>query len=129
MNRVILTGNMTRDPEVRMVGEHTCANFTLAVQRRFRAADGNRETDFINCVAWRQPGEFIARYCTKGDRIGVVGTMQTRSYEAKDGSGKRYITEVVCDEVESYAEKRGAAPKPARTRLDDLPEAPDDLPF
>ena len=100
MNKVILVGNLTRDPEMRTVGSGvSCCTFTVAVQRRFANAQGVREADFINCVAWRQTAEFIAKYFTKGRRIGVAGTLQTRTYDANDGT-KRYVTEVVVDEAE-----------------------------
>ena len=100
MNKVILVGNLTRDPEYRTTpnGASVC-NFSIAVQRRFANQQGVREADFINCVAWRQTADFVHRYFTKGKRIGVVGSLQTRTYDAQDGS-KRYVTEVVCDECE-----------------------------
>jgi len=100
MNKVILVGNLTRDPEHRTTpsGASVCT-FTVAVQRRFANQQGVREADFSNCVAWRQTADFVHRYFTKGKRIGVVGSLQTRTYDAQDGS-KRYVTEVVCDECE-----------------------------
>ena len=100
MNKVVLVGNLTRDPELRTVGSGvSVCTFTVAVQRRFANAQGVREADFINCVAWRQTGEFVAKYFTKGRRIGLVGSIQTRTYDANDGT-KRYVTEVVVDEAE-----------------------------
>lgn len=100
MNKVILVGNLTRDPEYRTTpGGATVCNFSIAVQRRFANQQGVREADFINCVAWRQQADFVHRFFTKGRRIGVVGSLQTRTYDAQDGS-KRYVTEVVCDECE-----------------------------
>lgn len=100
MNKVILVGNLTRDPEYRTTpnGASVC-NFSIAVQRRFANQQGVREADFINCVAWRQQADFVHRFFTKGRRIGIVGSLQTRTYDAQDGS-KRYVTEVVCDECE-----------------------------
>ena len=100
MNKVILVGNLTRDPEYRTTPSGaTVCNFSIAVQRRFANQQGVREADFINCVAWRQQADFVHRFFTKGRRIGVVGSLQTRTYDAQDGS-KRYVTEVVCDECE-----------------------------
>ena len=100
MNKAILVGNLTRDPETRTTPSGvSCTTFTVACQRRFANQQGVREADFINCVAWRQTADFVARYFTKGSRIGVEGTIQTRSYDAQDGS-KRYVTEVVVDNVE-----------------------------
>ncbi len=97
MNKVILVGNLTRDPEYRTTpsGAAVC-NFSIAVQRRFANQQGVREADFINCVAWRQQADFVHRFFTKGRKIGVVGSIQTRTYDAQDGS-TRYVTEVVCD--------------------------------
>ena len=90
MNKVILVGNLTRDPEYRTTpsGAAVC-NFSIAVQRRFANQQGVREADFINCVAWRQQADFVHRFFTKGRKIGVVGSIQTRTYEAQDGS-KQY---------------------------------------
>jgi single-strand DNA-binding protein len=100
MNKAILVGNLTRDPEVRNTPSGvSCTTFTVACQRRFANQQGVREADFINCVAWRQTADFVARYFTKGSRIAVEGTIQTRSYDAQDGS-KRYVTEIVVDNVE-----------------------------
>ena len=87
MNAVILVGNLARDPELRTTqsGVALC-NLTIAVNRRFANADGQREADFINCVAWRQTAEFIHKYFQKGQKIVLRGSLQTRSYDAQDGS-------------------------------------------
>ena len=107
MNKAILVGNLTRDPETRTTPSGvSCTTFTVACQRRFANQQGVREADFINCVAWRQTADFVARYFTKGSRIGVEGTIQTRSYDAQDGT-KRYVTEVVADEVEFLGSPQG----------------------
>ena len=99
MNKAILVGRMTRDAELRTTGSGTSVcSFTLAVNRRFKNAEGNYDADFINCVAWRAQAEFISRQFKKGDMFGIVGSMQTRTYEKDDGS-KTYITEVVVEEV------------------------------
>ena len=98
MNKAILVGRLTRDPETRHLGGHEVANFTVAVDRRFKNSKGERETDFINCTAWRKTAEVVTQYFQKGNKIGVVGTIQTRSWEDKDGS-RRFATEVVVDEV------------------------------
>ncbi len=100
MNKVILVGNLTKDPDYRTTPSGaTVCNFRVAVQRRFANQQGVREADFIDCVAWRQQADFVHRFFTKGRKIGVVGTLQTRTYDAQDGT-KRYVTEVVCDECE-----------------------------
>ena len=88
MNKVYLIGNLTRDPEMRSTstGIPVC-NFSIAVNRRFRNAQtGQQETDFFNIVAWRQLAELCSRYLAKGRKVAVVGSIQTRSYEAQDGS-------------------------------------------
>lgn len=100
MNKVILVGRITADPEIKLTTNQTqFCNFTIAVERRFKDANGNRQTDFINCVAWKNTAVFIQKYFHKGNRIGVVGSIQTRSYEDQNGQ-KRFITEVVVDEAE-----------------------------
>lgn len=98
MNIAILLGRLTRDPELRTTQSGlSVATFTIAIDRKFKNADGTRTADFISCVAWRQTAEFIAQYFHKGSMIAVEGTIQTRNYEAQDGSGKRYVTEVIVD--------------------------------
>lgn len=88
----------------------SCATFTVACNRRFVNQQGVREADFINCVAWRSTADFIGRYMTKGTKVAVDGTIQTRSYDAQDGT-KRYVTEVVVDNIE-FAGSRGEASRP-----------------
>ena len=134
MNRAILIGNLTRDPELRTTQSGIpIATFTLAVQRRFANAEGKREADFIPVVAWRQLGELCGRYLSKGRKAAVSGSIQVRSYDAQDGT-KRYVTEIIADEVEFLSSAQtGSAPPPP----DAPPEAPqpfqevedDDLPF
>lgn len=100
MNKVILIGRLTKDPELSTTqSDVKRAAFTVAVDRRFTDKDGNRQADFISCTAWRQTAEFIAKYFTKGKKIGIVGSLQSRSYDAQDGT-KRYVTEVNVDEAE-----------------------------
>ena len=101
MNKVILTGRFTKDPDVRYSnGEKTTAvaRFTLAVDRRFKG-DGNPTADFINCVAFGKSGEFIERYFRKGMRANICGRIQTSSYTNKDGN-KVYTTDVLVEEIE-----------------------------
>lgn len=100
MNRVILIGNLARDPEITTTTNGvSVANFAIAVQRRYTNAEGEREADFINVVVWRALAENVHKYLKKGSKAAVSGALQVRSYEAADGS-KRYVTEVVADEVE-----------------------------
>nr|WP_125154212.1 single-stranded DNA-binding protein [Clostridium rectalis] len=100
MNRVVLIGRLTKDPELRFTpGNGTAvATLTLAVDRRF-SKDGNKEADFIPIVVWGKQAESTANYMSKGRLMGVSGRIQTRNYEAKDGT-RRYVTEVVADEVQ-----------------------------
>lgn len=100
MNRVILVGNLAADPESRTTqsGIAQCT-LRIAVQRRFANQQGVREADFFTVICWRQTAEFCSRYLSKGRKIAVEGSLQTRSYDAQDGS-KRYVTEIVADDVE-----------------------------
>lgn len=98
-NRIILIGRLTRDPELRYVPSGApVASFTLAVDRPFRDQQGNRETDFIDIVAWRKLAEQVSQYMTKGRMVAVEGRLQIRSYETQDGQ-KRKVSEVVADGV------------------------------
>lgn len=99
MNKAILIGYMANDPESRTTnsGINTCT-FRLAVQRRFADKDGNRASDFLPIVCWRQTAEFATKYLGKGRKVAVEGSIQTRSYDAQDGS-KRYVTEIIADNV------------------------------
>lgn len=100
MNKVELVGRLTKDPESKLTSNQTLyCNFTVAVDRRFKDANGERQADFINCVAWRQTADFVKKYFKKGNRIGVCGSIQTRNYE-DDSGAKHYITEVLVDEAE-----------------------------
>lgn len=99
MNKAILIGRLTKDPEMRTTTSGlTVTSFTVAVSRPFAEANGERGTDFLNCVVWRKQAENVAKYCQKGTQVAVEGRIQTRSYDAQDGS-KRYVTEIVCDNV------------------------------
>lgn len=109
MNKAILMGRLTRDPELRTTSnDNKVCNFTLAVDRRFKNAQGERETDFINVVAWRQQAEFASRYFNKGARMLVVGSIQVRSWEEESGN-RRYMTEVIADEIYFTESKRDSA--------------------
>ena len=100
MNKVILMGRLTKDPEVKQTPSNIAVcSFTVACDRRFKTQNGERQTDFISCVAWRQQATLLGNYFHKGSRIAVVGTLQSRSYDDQNGQ-KRYVTEVVVDEVE-----------------------------
>jgi len=109
MNKVILVGNLTADPELtRTPNDVAVCRFTLAIQRRFANQNGERQADFIPIVVWRQAAENCGKYLKKGSRAGVSGSIQTRSYDAQDGT-KRYVTEVIADEVEFLSTPRDSS--------------------
>lgn len=100
MNKCIFIGNLTRDPEIATTanGVNRCT-FAIAVNRRYTNSNGEREADFINVIAWRGLGDNCGKYLKKGSKIAVVGEMQNRSYDDKDGN-RRYTTEIVAEDVE-----------------------------
>lgn len=142
MNKVVLMGRLTKDPEVRYsTGENATAiaRFTVAVNRRFKNAEGNYDADFINCVAFSKSAEFIEKYFAKGSMIALSGRIQTGSYTNKDGV-KVYTTDVVVEDTEFAGGKNeggssGSSKSNTRTgsRNDDFMNIPDDeseeLPF
>ena len=106
MNAWVGIGRLVRDPEVRYTqGGKAYASFTLAIDRR-KNSDGNQQADFISCVAWEKTAEVISQYVSKGQKIAVEGRIQTRSYDANDGT-KRYVTEVVVQSMEFCDSKGG----------------------
>lgn len=125
MNKVILMGRLTRDPEVRYTTNNNTlvASFSLAVNRRFARQGEERQADFINVVAWDKTGEFCSKYFKKGQQVGVVGRIQTRNYDDKDGK-KVYVTEVVAEEAYFADSKREAEANPFAT-----PNTAIDAPF
>ena len=99
LNRITIMGRLTADPELRYTANETpVATFTVACERDTKNRDGSRETDFINCTAWRQTGEFVNQYFGKGQLVCVTGRLQIRSYTDRAGN-KRTVSEVVCDSV------------------------------
>lgn len=137
MNKAILVGRLTKDIEARTTQNGTvCAQFTVAVDRRFKDSNGQRQADFINCVAWRQTAQFIAQYFKKGNKIGIVGSIQTRTYDDQNGK-KVYVTEVLVDEAEfiesqqkpTQAQQAPTAPAQNIAKSMDEEEFPDALPF
>ena len=109
LNHIVIMGRLTRDPELRRTGSGVAvASFTVAVDRDFGGRDGGeKETDFIDCVAWRQTGEFVSKYFTKGSMIVVSGRLQIRNWNDKDGN-KRRSAEVVADNVYFGESKRSS---------------------
>ena len=111
LNAVCLVGRLTRDPELKYTASNIAvATFSLAVNRNFKDANGEREADFINCVIWRQQAENLANWAKKGALIGITGRIQTRSYENQQGQ-RVYVTEVVAENfqmLESRAAREGS---------------------
>jgi len=111
INRVVLVGRITKDVDLRATSSNvSVTQFTVAVNRQFTSQNGERQADFIQCVAWRNQAEFMKNYVKKGALIGVEGRIQTRQYEDKDGQ-TRYVTEVQVDSIQ-LLESRGDATKP-----------------
>lgn len=134
MNKVILIGNLTRDPELSETpsGAAVC-RFSIAVTRDYASADGSRETDFFNITVWNKQGENCGKYLKKGNKVAVVARLQNRSYEDKDGV-KRYVTDIIANEVEFLTPKGAQMDEedaPVRTGNRPQLEAIDDnqLPF
>ena len=112
MNKVELIGRLTKEPEIKLTSNQSqFCNFTVAVDRRFKDANGQRQADFINCVAWKQTAVFIQKYFHKGNKIGLIGSIQTRSYDDQNGQ-KHFVTEVIVDEVEFVESQPSAQPAP-----------------
>lgn len=130
MNKVILMGRLTKDPDMRGEGTGLCARYTLAVDRRFKK-DGEDNTDFINCVVFSKGAEFAEKYLKKGTKVVVTGRIQTGSYTNKDGN-KVYTTDVIVEEQE-FAESKSSQSNNASSSDDDFMNIPansrDEMPF
>lgn len=112
MNKVILIGRLTKDPELTTTGSGiSVCRFGLAVDRKFTNADGEKEVDFLNIVAWRGLADNCNKYLRKGNKCGIVGSIQTRSYDAADGT-KKYLTEIIAEEIEFLSSKTENENKP-----------------
>lgn len=105
MNKILLIGNLTKDVELRQVGQTNVATFTLAVARDFKNSQGQKDTDFIPCQCWGKIGENLAKFTSKGSKIAVEGRLQVRPYEDNNGN-KRTATEVICSQVEFLSTKQ-----------------------
>ena len=131
MNKIVLVGRLTKDPEVRSTSAgFSTVNFTVAVNRRYKNKEGGYDADFLPCVAFRSTAEFVGKYFKKGSLIGVEGSVQTRSYDAQDGT-KRYVTEVVVENVEfvggknegnSSTSNNSYVDAPSEAPIDEMPE-------
>ena len=137
MNKVILIGNLANDPEAFTTQNGISrSTFRLAVQRRYANAQGVKEADFLTIVAWRTAADFCNRYLTKGRKVAVEGSIQTRSYDGNDGQ-RHYITEIIADSVEALGRAKSddpgpeeSAPRPGDGDAGQFEEVDDDeLPF
>lgn len=133
INNVVLIGRLTKDPELRYTPSNVAtASFTLAVNRNYKNADGQREADFINCIMWRQSAENLANWCRKGQQIGITGRIQTRNYENQQGQ-RVYVTEVVAESFQVLEKRDNSAN--ADSLANQMPPSygqsipDDDLPF
>lgn len=131
LNKIILIGRLTRDPEAKSTTSgNSVATFTLAVDRSFTNQSGEREADFIPIVTWRKLAETCAKFLSKGRLVSVYGRLQVRSYDASDGT-KRYISEVVADEVQFLEKKQDGQAQPSqKPQFEAMEEVDNDtLPF
>ena len=137
INNVTLVGRLTRDPELKYTTSNVAvATFNLAVNRNFKGANGERETDFINCMIWRKPAELLSEWCKKGNLVGITGRIQTRSYENQQGQ-RVYVTEVVAESFQILEKKDNAANNasmenqipPSFEKTNPMDISDDDLPF
>lgn len=126
MNKVFLIGRLTRDPELRYTGTNIAvATFSIAVNRNFTGQSGEREADFINIVVWRKQAENVKNYLAQGSQVAIDGRIQTRTYDGNDGQ-KRYVTEVIADNVEFLGSKNSGTSsnnmsRPASTSSEPTP--------
>ncbi|MBT2756677.1 single-stranded DNA-binding protein [Mesobacillus foraminis] len=122
INQVILVGRLTRDPELKFTSDgKAVASVTLAVNRQFRNASGEFDTDFVNCILWRKTAENTAQYCKKGSILGVIGRIQTRQYENQDKK-RVYVTEVVAETVQFLSKKTAQTPESEVSQFEPVPQ-------
>lgn len=140
MNKVFLIGNLTKDPELNQTANGVAyCKFTVAVSRAAKDVNGEKVTDFISCIAWKQRAELITKYCGKGSKIAVCGELQINQYTAQD-STKRYVSEILCNDIEfcSWKASDNGATEEEKTKKTIeryqqskiiVPTSDDDLPF
>ena len=118
MNKVILIGNLTKDPEQSYTPSNICVcRFTVAVNRSYSSQNGDKQTDFLPVVCWRNQAENCAKHLKKGSKVGVSGSIQTRTYDDQNGV-RRYVTEIVADEVQFLSTRN-------ENGSDDIPDIPE----
>ncbi|MDD4184338.1 MAG: single-stranded DNA-binding protein [Candidatus Izemoplasmatales bacterium] len=138
LNKVLMIGRMVRDPELRYTNNNIpVASFTLAVNRPFQSSSQNQDNnaDFFSCTVWRKSAENVSKYCNKGSLVAVEGRLQTRDYMDEKNNVKRYVTEIICDQVvfldpkpqsDNYQPQEKAKKDEAESKIDIIE---DDLPF
>ncbi|MGI6392836.1 MAG: single-stranded DNA-binding protein [Candidatus Izemoplasmatales bacterium] len=139
LNKVVMIGRMVRDPELRYTNSNIpVASFTLAVNRSFQSSSqtqGESNADFFDCIVWRKPAENVSKYCSKGSLVAVEGRLQTRNYMDEKNNVRRYVTEIVCDQVvflspksqsDNYQPQESTKTDEADSQIDIIE---DDLPF
>lgn len=128
MNKVFLIGNLTRDPELNTVanGVSVC-RFAIAVNRAYQTADGERQTDYFNITAWRQLAERVEKYCKKGNRVCITGSIQIRDYEDNQGN-KRTAVDIIAQDVEFLTAKATGTAESEKPKLEQY-DGDDDVPF
>lgn len=130
LNRVILIGRLTKDPELKYTQNgKAVASFTLAVDRGFKNAQGEKEADFIPIIVWQKQAENCANYIGKGSLVAVDGRLQVRTYEAKDGSGRRWVTEVIAENVRFLDKREGGSQSGSSFIGNEVDFTDDDIPF
>lgn len=130
MNKVILIGNLTKDVDSGTTGSGIAyCKFTVAIARKFKNANGEKETDFFNVVAWRATAELCGQYLHKGSKVGIAGSLQTRTYE--QDSVKKYTTDIIAEEVEFLTPKSEERQEPKREKVkaEQMSAFEDELPF
>lgn len=128
INKAIIIGRSTKDAEMRSTSTgKQVTTFTLAVDRDYKTAQGEREADFIPCVAWGKLAEIAGKYVTKGKQLAVAGRIQTRNYEDNNGQ-RKYITEIIVSDMQLLGSRQDAQQQPQAPALEPV-ETPDDLPF
>lgn len=129
MNQVNLIGNLTRDPELTetTTGIKVC-RFSIAVNRNYKGSDGERKTDYFNCVAWRKLGETVAKYTKKGNKVRVTGSIETKTYEDSQGV-KRTGVDIVAQDIEFLTSKTSAEDDAASKNLQPVNDDDGDIPF
>ena len=130
INQIFIIGRTTKEPEIRTTQSGvSVATFTIACDRGFKNAQGEKETDFVSCVAWRGLADTVAKYLGKGRLVAVVGRLQNRNYETSEGI-KRYITEIICSEVQFLDRaKEPQAPPIDKVDFTPMDDDPEGLPF